>query len=306
MVGMRVSMTSVAGHDGRANEDFAGAGPATAVVIDGAGIPGAESVCRHGVAWYANRLGGGLLGLLSIAPDRSLPALLAEAIERVTDEHRDTCDVANPISPMATVAILRLSGGRADYLVLGDTTLVLGPLVVTDPREVTISRPYRAALEAAAEGSDESHRILRDFRARRNQPGGFWLAKDDPRAAGEAITGSCPTAELNGAVLLSNGASRIVDRFRLTDWPGVLDVLAVHGPAEVIRRVRQAEARHAVPTDDATIAYCSGLGRDVTGPRHGIAETCVGPSAPAYRRGRAQQGPQLIVRNAAMARLIAA
>ncbi|MFD5113455.1 hypothetical protein ACFWNG_14215 [Streptomyces sp. NPDC058391] len=67
--------------------------------------------------------------------DRSLSALLAEAIEQVTDNHRDTCDVADPISPSATVAILR---------------------------------------------------------ANRNRPGGFWVAKDDPRAADEAITGSCP------------------------------------------------------------------------------------------------------------------
>lgn len=269
MVGMRVSMTSVAGHAGRANEDFAGAGPAAAVVIDGAGIPGAESVCRHGVAWYASRLGGGLLGRLSRRPEGTpepgLADLLAETIERVTDEHRDTCDVADPISPMATVAMLRVSGGRADYLVLGDTTVAFGrtgegPLVVTDPREVSISRPYRAALEATAEGSDESRRILREFRARRNQPGGFWLAKDDPRAAGEAVTGSCPTAGLSDAVLLSNGARRIVDQFQLTDWPGLLSLLAADGPAEVIRRVREAEARHAVPTDDATIAYCTGLG----------------------------------------------
>jgi hypothetical protein len=47
------------------------------------------------------------------------------------------------------------------------------------------------------------------------------LAKDDPRAAGEAIIRSCPISELTGAVLLNNGASRIKDRFRLADWPGV-------------------------------------------------------------------------------------
>ena len=123
-----------------------------------------------------------------------------------------------------------------------------------------ISRSYQSALEATAEGSDEYHRLLRDLRANRNQPGGFWVAKDDPRAADEAITGSCPVSELTSAVLLSNGASRIVDRFRLADWPGVMAVLASSGPAEIIRRVRQAEARHAVPADDATIAHCTDLG----------------------------------------------
>ncbi|GAA0423563.1 hypothetical protein Acor_73530 [Acrocarpospora corrugata] len=263
---MRVAMTSVAaGRAGRVNEDFTGAVPTAAVLIDGAGIPGTESICRHGVAWYAGRLGGSLLSLLSLVRDRSLSALLAEAIERVTDDHRDTCDVANPISPSATVAILRRSEGLLEYLVLGDSVLVLdraddAPLVVSDPREVIISRSYQPALEAAAVGSDEYQRLLRDLRANRNRPDGFWVAKDDPRAADEAITGSCPISELAGAVLLSNGASRIVDRFQLTDWPEVMTVLATSGPAEIIHRVRQAEARHAVTADDATIAHCTDLG----------------------------------------------
>jgi hypothetical protein len=262
---MRVTMTSVAARAGRVNEDFTGAVPTAAVLIDGAGIPGAEPICRHGVAWYASRLGGSLLSLLSLVPDRSLAALLAEAIEQVTDQHRDTCDVANPISPSATVAILRRRDGLIEYLVLGDSFLVLdradgAPLVVSDPREVIISRWYQSALEAIAEGSDEYHRILRDLRANRNQPGGFWVAKDDPRAADEAITGSCPISELTGAVLLSNGASRIVDRFRLADWPGVMAILASSGPVEIIHRVRQAEARHAVTSDDATVTHCTDLG----------------------------------------------
>ncbi|MFC6018456.1 hypothetical protein ACFP2T_19880 [Plantactinospora solaniradicis] len=259
-------MTSVAAvRTGRVNEDFTGAVPTAAVLIDGAGIPGAESICRHGVAWYASRLGGSLLGLLSLVRDRSLSALLADAIEQVTGDHRDTCDVADPISPSATVAILRLSDGLVEHLVLGDSVLVLdradgAPLVVSDPREVVISRSYQAALGATVEGGDEYHRLLRELRANRNRPGGFWVAKDDPGAADEAITGSCPVSELTGAVLLSNGASRIVDRFRLADWPGVMAVLASSGPAEIIRRVRQAEARHAVPADDATIAHCTDLG----------------------------------------------
>ncbi|TMR37367.1 hypothetical protein ETD85_08080 [Nonomuraea zeae] len=258
-------MASVAARPGRTNEDFTGAMPTAAVLVDGAGIPGAESTCRHGVAWYATRLGGSLLGLLARLPDRSLPALLAEAIEQVTDDHQDTCDVADPISPSATVAVLRLSGGLVEYLVLGDSFLVLGradgaPLVVSDPREVIISRSYLPALAAVPEGGDEYRRILQDLRANRNRAGGFWVAKDDPQAADEAITGSCPISELTGAALLSNGASRIVDRFQLTDWPGVLAVLASSGPAEIIHQVRQAEARHGVAADDATIAHCTGLG----------------------------------------------
>lgn len=265
---MRVVMASAAAGAGHRNEDFVGAVPTAAVLIDGAGgVSGTESVCRHGAAWYAHRLGGELLGLLSLDPDRTLAVLLAEAIERVADAHRDTCDLADPRSPFATVAILRLSAGRADYLVLSDSVLVLdragAPLVVSDHRELAIGRPYRSALDATVEGSAEYEQARRDaidvLRANRNRPGGYWVAKEDPRAAAEAIVGGCPVAEVTGAVLLSNGASRIVDRFRLADWPEVFAVLASSGPAAIIRRVRQAEARQAVAADDATIAYCTDL-----------------------------------------------
>lgn len=260
-------MTTVAAQTCHANEDFTGAVPTAAVLIDGAGVSGIESICRHGVAWYAHRLGGVLLSLLSLDAERSLPTLLSDAIERVADAHRDTCDLADPSSPSATVAILRFSDARADYLVLGDSVLVLetpgAPLVVSDPREVTLSQPYRTALQAAAEGSAEYEQIRSDFidvlRANRNQPGGFWVAKEDPRAAVEAITGSCAISELNSAVLLSNGASRIVDRFQLAQWPDVLEILRSSGPATIIRRVREEEARQAVAADDATIAHCSDL-----------------------------------------------
>ncbi|MFJ8864233.1 integrase [Streptomyces sp. NPDC102473] len=257
-------MTSVPKRPGRVNEDFTGAVPTAAVLIDGAGIPGSDHTCRHGVAWYAGRLGGSLLGLLALAQDRGLAALLAEAVELVTDEHRDTCAVADPISPSATVAVLRVSEGWAEYLVLGDSVLVLDradrmPLVVTDPREVVIGRRYESALAAVAKGSDAHHRILRELRANRNAPGGFWVAKDDPRAADEAITGRCPVSEVTGAALLSNGAGRLVDRFGLATWPQVMRILASGGAAETIRRVRQEETRQALAADDATIAYCTDL-----------------------------------------------
>lgn len=265
---MRVTMASAPAWTGRTNEDFVSAVPTAVVLIDGAGgVSGSDSVCRHGVAWYAGRLGGELLGLLSLDADRTLPALLSDAIERVADAHRVTCDLADPRSPWATVAILRVCDGCADYLVLGDSVLVLdragAPLVVSDQREVTIGRPYRSALEAASPGSTEYEQIRREaidvLRANRNQPGGYWVAKEDPRAAAEAIVGGCHISELTGAVLLSNGASRIVDRFRLADWPEVLAVLASSEPDAIIHRVRQAEARQAVAADDATIAHCTDL-----------------------------------------------
>ena len=270
---MHVSMATSAGTAGKPNEDFAGAVPGAAVLLDGAGIPGTESICSHGVAWYTHRLGGALLGWLSRDDGRALVAILATAIGEIAADHRGTCDITNPSSPQATVAMVRAIRGRLDYLLLADSFLVLGqnrggPQVITDEREVTARRICSAPLDGVPRGTPEYDRIrescAKELRSRRNQPGGYWIAKDDPHAAEEAVTGSRPLDDLDSVALLSNGASRIVSPYGLADWPGVMDLLGTNGPAEVISRVRQAEARTSegpdvrVP-DDATVVHCTQL-----------------------------------------------
>ncbi|MEU4644473.1 hypothetical protein [Micromonospora sp. NPDC023814] len=272
---MRVSMATSAGRAGQPNEDFVGAVPGVAVLLDGAGIPGTGPICSHGVAWYTHRLGGALLGLLSRADGRDLAAILATAIDEIAADHRGTCDITNPSSPQATVVIVRAHRDRLDYLLLADSFLVLdqlrgGPQVITDEREANARRTCSAPLDGVPRGTPEYDRIrdscVEALRARRNQPGGYWIAKDDPHAAEEAVTGSRPLRDLGSVALLSNGASRIVSPYGRTDWPGVLGLLGAYGPAEIIRRVRQAEARTSgapgarVP-DDATVAHCTHLQR---------------------------------------------
>jgi hypothetical protein len=234
-------MATSPGTPGRENEDFAGAVPGAIVLLDGAGIQGAEAICRHGTAWYTHRLGGALLGRLSRAGGRPLADLLGEAIEEVTDSHRSTCDVTDPSSPQATAAVLRVDGDRADYLVLSDSFIVFerpaGYDVVTDPREVDVRSGVLHLPRPEA---------IKVFRAARNQPGGYFIAKDDPAVASQAVTGSRPVAELERVALLSNGVASSE-----TDWPGLLGLLGEVGPAEVIRR--------AQGDDDATIVYCTSL-----------------------------------------------
>ncbi|MEU8127012.1 hypothetical protein AB0B68_07335 [Micromonospora sp. NPDC049049] len=272
---MRVSLVTSVGRADRPNEDFVGAVPGAVVLLDGAGIPGAESLCSHGVAWYTHRLGGALLGHLSRGDEPDLAAILATAIGAIAAEHGDTCDIADPSSPQATVAMVRAGQGRLDWLLLADSFLVLdqvdaGPLVITDEREMTARRECATPLAGIAQDTPEYDQVralcVTALRARRNQPGGYWIAKDDPRAAREAVTGSRRIAGLNGVALLSNGASRIVSPYGRTDWPGVLDLLRASGPAGVIARVRQVEAQttggaDARSPDDATVAHCTHLPR---------------------------------------------
>jgi hypothetical protein len=270
---MKVVMASSPGHLGQPNEDFVGAVPGTVVLLDGAGIPGTESICRHGVAWYSHTLGATLLGQLSCEPGTDLAAALADSIEQVAGQHRHTCDIANPSSPQATVAIVRFGEHRADFLVLADAFVLLdssnsGPLVVTDPREVNVRRDCLSVLHGLRSGTAEYERVwssvIDALRARRNQRGGYWIAKDDPRVAVQAVTGNIALERLNGAALLSNGASRAVDPYHLMEWPAVLELMRTSGPEAILRGVREAEtAARATGSvadthlpDDATVAYC--------------------------------------------------
>jgi hypothetical protein len=168
-----------AGHPGRPNEDFAGAVSGAVVLLDGAGISRTESICRHGTAWYTHRLGGVLLGLLSRGDGGDLTAILAGAIEDLAADHRETCDIANPSSPQATVAIVRIVADRLDYLVLADCFVILGrvagePLVLTDEREVTARRICSEPLAGLDRRSAEYGRVrdscIEQLQARRNQP----------------------------------------------------------------------------------------------------------------------------------------
>jgi hypothetical protein len=85
----------------------------------------------------------------------------------------------------------------------------------------------------------------------------------DPQAASQAITGSLARKTLHRAVLLSDGASRLVDVFGLATWTELLALLDESGPAELLRRVRAAEAAdpegrrwpRTKSSDDATAIY---------------------------------------------------
>jgi hypothetical protein len=270
---MRALLASSPGHPGRSNEDFVAASPDVVVLLDGAGIPGTESICRHGVAWYAQTLGFGLLASLTRGGRGADPeSALADAIDHVAAQHRHTCDIANPSSPQATVAIVTVQDGRLGYLVLADAFVVLdpadaAPVVITDPREVAVRDECTAPLRGLSVGTPEYERVrgavVDALRARRNRPGGYWIAKDDPRAGAEAVTGSVSLRDLNGVALLSNGASRIVDPYRLADWSTVLARLRTSGPDQLLQSIRRAEARAggsaSLPgfqePDDATVAY---------------------------------------------------
>jgi hypothetical protein len=229
---MRLTLTTDPGTPGWPNEDFAAIAPGAAVLLDGATTfpRGADTGCIHGVAWYARTLGTTLLAAITTEPRTPLTDALAESISDVRARHQDTCDLANPATPAATVTAVRSSPDGIRYLALSDSTIAADPANARPPVIITDTSPAASAT---------------------------------PGAALTARTGTIPSTGLRGIALLSDGATRITDRYGLLTWPAILDVIRDQGPAELIRQVRAAEdsdpgrtrwPRHKA-RDDATILY---------------------------------------------------
>jgi Protein phosphatase 2C len=245
---------ATAGAPGRANEDYACAGGDWALVLDGAtAIPGVDSGCAHDVRWLVRRLAAAISSRL-IAPDAStLPDVLAAAIKDVRDAHASPCDLVNPDSPSATVAVVRCHGDALEYLVLGDSPIVLrrcdGSFTqIADDRASGLpgGRPYTAEL----------------VREHRNKPGGFWVASTDAGAAYQALTGTAPLVQITEVALFTDGVARLADWYGHT-WPGIFSCLRTQGPASLIELVRAAEKQQPPPYgkqhDDATAVYLRNL-----------------------------------------------
>ncbi|MFG2730744.1 integrase [Streptomyces canus] len=248
---MNVALGTQSAEPGRENEDFAAAAPGAAVLLDGAGVAGAETGCVHGIAWFSSTLGGLLVSSIAAQPARPLSECLADSIRVVRSLHEDTCDLTYRASPTSTVVAVRAAAGSLEYLVLGDSTLLLAETegkttAVTDQRLDDVGKRLRGPVDELPTGSPEHAAALAHYRdtltGLRNRPGGFWIAGPDPLAADHAFTGSVPLEALASVTLLSDGATRLVDRFELATWQDTLAVLGESGPNGLIRHVRDAEA----------------------------------------------------------------
>ena len=101
--------------------------------------------------------------------------------------------------------------------------------------------PGRAIVRRYMCGASTGQTAVEGMRQHRNRDGGFWVAATDPLAAEQALAGTIPTSRGRAAALLSDGATRLVDRFGLATWRQTLDLLDRQGPSGLIHEVRMAE-----------------------------------------------------------------
>ncbi|MBT2524674.1 protein phosphatase 2C domain-containing protein [Streptomyces sp. ISL-99] len=257
---MRFELATAPGDPERPNEDWASvalpaAGQGGALVLlDGVTPPAGDYGCVHPVPWFAARLGGALLELSASRRDLRLAEVLAEAIRRTAEAHRDTCDLSHVRTPQATVVLARWDADEIEHLVLSDSVLLLespdgGVRAVLDDRLDRVPPEVLASLAATD--------------ALRNAEGGFFTAAADPAVAGLAVTGVTARSDVRALAALSDGASRWVDMFGEGDWGDCVGVLRKEGAQGLIDRVRALErAEAATPLvrrwkrhDDAAVVY---------------------------------------------------
>ncbi|WP_035748238.1 protein phosphatase 2C domain-containing protein [Glycomyces sp. NRRL B-16210] len=219
------------------NEDFHLVSGSWALVLDGiTRYP--DDGCVHDVPWYVRRLGAAIAS--GIGGSDALPEVLASAIGAVNALHA-SCDLRNPVSPGATVGMVRLAGGRIEWLVLGDCAVAWrgpgGIEVRSDGRLARLASPPAVVVVGAY------RRYPVDYLARvRNRDGGFWVASTDPDAAAMAYTGAVPVEEVGELLLCTDGLTRLVDRYGHS-WSEVFDRAEAVGVAGLIGLVREAGER---------------------------------------------------------------
>ncbi|MEU5077463.1 protein phosphatase 2C domain-containing protein [Streptomyces asoensis] len=252
------------------NEDWVAGTPTLAVVLDGLSTAGLDTGCRHGVPWYVRNLGSQLVATLTDS-DTSLTAGLAQALERVSAMHPE-CDLSNPGTPSATVAILRQREEYLDHLVLADSPIVLdgyeGISVITDLRVDRILPELKAEVARHETHTARHKEALRNLvfaqRESRNTETGYWVAAAGPEAAEHALTGSMLSEDVRAAALLSDGAACLVTDYAMSSWDEVFATLRAGGPRELIDTVRKVEATDPrgqrwpryKSGDDAAVAFC--------------------------------------------------
>lgn len=241
------------GRNDKANEDYVGAttssAAACAVVLDGAGGPSElPTGCTHGTPWYVGELGARALHHMR-DPGRRLASALADAIGDVTRAHADVCDINHPGTPSSTVVMARVTGNLVDYLVLGDSTLVVDTgrniAAVSDRRIDDVATAEYKRMASLPTGTPEHQAARLEFvtqqRLQRNRVGGYWIASSNPDAAHHAFLGSFALDGGGRVALLSDGSTRFVE-FGLGTWSDLLDVLGSASPDHLFDRVRAAEA----------------------------------------------------------------
>lgn len=245
---------SLAGDRAKQNDDAFGFASGRAWVIDGAtdlhehSLTGAAS----DAAWIAHHANTSF----HAAEGDDLRAIVRDASKAAAhDLHRLTGDVGEHWrKPIASMVMLSETGAGVAGLDLGDCRVFAldadgGVHVAGGPEGAADEEAALAAQQTDADKPllrrDDTIAMLRRMRGELNQPGAHWSFCTDPACADEARTWSLTLKRPAHVLLMTDGFSALVDRYRAYDAAGLLRSARDKGLAELGRELRAIEAEDA-------------------------------------------------------------
>jgi hypothetical protein len=110
--------------------------------------------------------------------------------------------------------------------------------------EVRADAGFSGYAEGSISGVMEMIRATRDAkRARRNRSGGYWIAEADPEAGRRAVVRSWPADAVSAVLVATDGVSCGPEQYAVpASWSAVLRLVLADGPAELLRRIHDAES----------------------------------------------------------------
>ncbi|SES00590.1 protein phosphatase 2C domain-containing protein [Corynebacterium cystitidis] len=247
---LRVQGASVPGSGEHPNEDAWGTSGDSAWVIDGASQPDHQRTDPTAVARFVEDLNRAL----AVDEPLALRDRLSRAIQAIDFSQYP----AAPDAPSATIAMARVRNNLVEWLVLGDSGIVLSDDTVhRDLRLSSVGRTERESVRHLRRGGATIRELRRAQnqlasveRAARNRPGGFWVVSDDPRAVDQAFVGTHQLGPEQAVLLATDGFLDVVNPLQLA-WG------KNRSPEDLIR-----VARHSFDTnekvDDATVVIVGG------------------------------------------------
>lgn len=229
----------------RYNEDRVGSYRNVAWVIDGATPLFQETYLSedNDVVWLVETLHKWLPHF--IRDEESLEEILSRTLAHVEQEalglYPGLGDIAAYALPTFTVAMVRLSGGRLEYYVLGDAGVLAalpdGILWMTDDRLEVMSRRVRQ--EAVA----DKPVLLQAIRQKLNTAEGYWIGSIDGAGIPHGYAGEMKVEPGTRVMCVSDGYSRL---FELFDWIEAeqlkLDDASVKATVAKVREIEMADA----------------------------------------------------------------
>lgn len=229
-------------------------------LLDGATIP--DVVERHpsyDTIWFVRELSLELSRTVCKNAAAPLTELLESALSAVRPRFPElgrSGETPAFFPPCSTIVLMRLVGDRLEYLLLGDSYLLLsagGHLEVHVDRRILevaddLRREYADRIAMDAENPSEEQRRLQrrlvlEELSRRNIDSGYWIASDRPEAARRALQGSFSlNAHPVRVLAMSDGFAAAHTTFDLFDtWESLIEAVTETGFGNTFRRIRERE-----------------------------------------------------------------